>query len=49
VAWSAWSNLRIGRSLRVLSLDAEGVGVVPVYLNFQRGTEEEFSAALNAA
>jgi maleate cis-trans isomerase len=26
----------------------EGIGVVPVYLNFKRGTEEEFRAALNA-
>jgi maleate isomerase len=26
----------------------EGVGVVPVYLDFKRGTEDEFSAALNA-
>jgi len=25
-----------------------GIGVVPVYLNFQRGTEEEFRSALNA-
>jgi maleate cis-trans isomerase len=26
----------------------EGIGVVPVYLNFKRGTEEEFRAALDA-
>jgi maleate cis-trans isomerase len=26
----------------------EGIGVVPVYLNFKRGTEDEFRAALNA-
>jgi maleate isomerase len=26
----------------------EGIGVVPVYLNFKRGTEDEFRAALHA-
>jgi maleate isomerase len=26
----------------------EGIGVVPVYLNFQRGTEDEFRGALDA-
>jgi hypothetical protein len=26
----------------------EGIGVVPVYLNFKRGTEDEFRGALNA-
>ena len=40
---------RPGSLEEFIRLLPEGVGVVPVYLNFQRGTEDEFRAALNAA
>ena len=40
---------RPGSLEEFIRLMPEGVGVVPVYLNFQRGTEDEFLAALNAA
>lgn len=40
---------RPGSLEEFIRLLPEGVGVVPVYLNFQRGTEDEFLAALNAA
>jgi maleate isomerase len=39
---------RPGSLEEFIRLMPEGIGVVPVYLNFQRGTEEEFRAALNA-
>lgn len=39
---------RPGSLEEFIRLMPEGVGVVPVYLNFKRGTEEEFGAALNA-
>lgn len=39
---------RPGSLEEFIRLLPEGIGVVPVYLNFQRGTEEEFRAALNA-
>jgi len=40
---------RPGSLEEFIRLMPEGVGVVPVYLNFQRGTEDEFIEALNAA
>ena len=39
---------RPGSLEEFIRLLPEGIGVVPVYLNFQRGTEEEFRGALNA-
>jgi maleate cis-trans isomerase len=39
---------RPGSLEEFIRLLPEGIGVVPVYLDFKRGTEEEFSAALNA-
>ena len=50
VAWSAVvkPTHRPGSLEEFIRLMPEGVGVVPVYLNFQRGTEDEFRAALNA-
>jgi maleate cis-trans isomerase len=39
---------RPGSLEEFIRLLPEGVGVVPVYLNFKRGTEDEFRAALNA-
>ena len=39
---------RPGSLEEFIRLLADGIGVVPVYLNFQRGTEEEFRGALNA-
>jgi len=39
---------RPGSLEEFIRLMPEGIGVVPVYLNFQRGTEEEFRSALNA-
>jgi maleate isomerase len=39
---------RPGSLEEFIRLLPEGIGVVPVYLNFTRGTEEEFRAALNA-
>jgi len=39
---------RPGSLEEFIRLLPEGIGVVPVYLNFQRGTEDEFRAALNA-
>lgn len=39
---------RPGSLEEFIRLMPEGVGVVPVYLDFKRGTEEEFGAALNA-
>jgi len=40
---------RPGSLEEFIRLMPEGVGVVPVYLNFQRGTEDEFLSALSAA
>ena len=39
---------RPGSLEEFIRLLPEGIGVVPVYLNFTRGTEDEFRAALNA-
>ena len=39
---------RPGSLEEFIRLLPEGIGVVPVYLNFQRGTEDEFRAALEA-
>ena len=39
---------RPGSLEEFIRLLPEGIGVVPVYLNFQRGTEDEFRGALNA-
>jgi maleate isomerase len=39
---------RPGSLEEFIRLLPEGIGVVPVYLNFQQGTEDEFRAALNA-
>jgi maleate isomerase len=39
---------RPGSLEEFIRLLPEGIGVVPVYLNFQRGTEDEFRAALDA-
>ena len=39
---------RPGSLEEFIRLMPEGVGVVPVYLDFKRGTEDEFGAALNA-
>jgi maleate isomerase len=41
-------TLRPGSLEEFIRLLPEGIGVVPVYLNFRRGTEEEFRAALGA-
>jgi maleate isomerase len=38
---------RPGSLEEFIRLLPEGIGVVPVYLNFQRGTEDEFRGALN--
>jgi maleate cis-trans isomerase len=40
---------RPGSLEEFIRLMPEGVGVVPVYLNFKRGTEDEFVGALKAA
>jgi maleate isomerase len=40
---------RPGSLEEFIRLMPEGVGVVPVYLDFQRGTEDEFLSALSAA
>ena len=37
---------RPGSLEEFIRLLPEGIGVVPVYLNFKRGTEDEFRAAL---
>jgi maleate isomerase len=39
---------RPGSLEEFIRLLPEGIGVVPVYLNFKRGTEDEFRAALEA-
>jgi len=39
---------RPGSLEEFIRLLPEGIGVVPVYLNFKRGTEDEFRAALDA-
>lgn len=39
---------RPGSLEEFIRLLPEGIGVVPVYLNFQRGTEDEFRGALDA-
>jgi maleate isomerase len=39
---------RPGSLEEFIRLLPEGIGVVPVYLNFKRGTEDEFRAALKA-
>jgi maleate isomerase len=39
---------RPGSLEEFIRLMPEGIGVVPVYLNFRRGTEDEFRAALSA-
>ena len=39
---------RPGSLEEFIRLLPEGIGVIPVYLNFKRGTEDEFRAALNA-
>lgn len=39
---------RPGSLEEFIRLLPEGIGVVPVYLDFKRGTEDEFRAALNA-
>jgi maleate isomerase len=39
---------RPGSLEEFIRLLPEGIGVVPVYLHFKRGTEDEFRAALNA-
>jgi maleate cis-trans isomerase len=39
---------RPGSLEEFIRLLPEGIGVVPLYLNFKRGTEDEFRAALNA-
>lgn len=39
---------RPGSLEEFIRLMPEGIGIVPVYLNFKRGTEDEFRAALNA-
>jgi maleate cis-trans isomerase len=39
---------RPGSLEEFIRLLPEGIGVVPVYLNFKRGTEDEFRGALNA-
>jgi maleate isomerase len=39
---------RPGSLEEFIRLLPEGIGVFPVYLNFQRGTEDEFRGALNA-
>ena len=39
---------RPGSLEEFIRLLPEGIGVLPVYLNFKRGTEDEFRAALNA-
>jgi maleate cis-trans isomerase len=39
---------RPGSLEEFIRLMPEGIGVVPFYLNFQRGTEDEFRSALNA-
>jgi maleate cis-trans isomerase len=56
MAFASWRGVvgcvkpthRPGSLEEFIRLLPEGVGVVPVYLNFQRGTEEEFRGALNA-
>ncbi len=39
---------RPGSLEEFIRLLPDGIGVVPVYLNFKRGTEDEFRGALNA-
>ena len=39
---------RPGSLEEFIRLLPDGIGVIPVYLNFKRGTEDEFRAALNA-
>jgi len=56
VAFTSWRGVvgvikpthRPGSLEEFIRLLPEGIGVVPLYLNFQRGTEEEFRGALNA-
>jgi maleate cis-trans isomerase len=56
VAFTSWRGVvgvvkpthRPGSLEEFIRLLPEGIGVVPLYLNFQRGTDDEFRAALNA-
>jgi maleate isomerase len=56
VAFTSWRGVvglvkpthRPGSLEEFIRLLPEGIGVVPLYLNFQRGTEEEFRGALDA-
>jgi len=56
MAFTSWRGVvglvkpthRPGSLEEFIRLLPEGIGVVPLYLNFQRGTEDEFRAALNA-
>jgi maleate cis-trans isomerase len=56
LAFTSWRGVvgvvkpthRPGSLEEFIRLLPEGIGVVPLYLNFQRGTEDEFRAALNA-
>jgi maleate cis-trans isomerase len=56
MAFTSWRGVvgvvkpthRPGSLEEFIRLLPEGIGVFPVYLNFQRGTEDEFRGALNA-
>jgi maleate cis-trans isomerase len=56
LAFTSWRGVvglvkpthRPGSLEEFIRLLPEGIGVVPLYLNFQRGTEEEFRGALEA-
>ena len=56
MAFTSWRGVvgvikpthRPGSLEEFIRLLPEGIGVVPLYLNFQRGTEDEFRGALNA-
>ena len=56
MAFTSWRGVvgvvkpthRPGSLEEFIRLLPEGIGVVPLYLNFKRGTEDEFRAALNA-
>lgn len=56
MAFTSWRGVvgvvkpthRPGSLEEFIRLLPEGIGVVPLYLNFQRGTDDEFRAALNA-
>lgn len=56
MAFTSWRGVvgvikpthRPGSLEEFIRLIPEGIGVVPLYLNIQRGTEDEFRSALNA-